>query len=207
MTLTDVAETFDQKAIDEVVRFHGHQCPGLAIGIQAGRLALREIGSHSPDEEVVAVVETDMCAVDGIQYLTGCTFGKGNLIHRNWGKNAYTFFRRSDGKAVRIAPKARTWMSPEQQELQARVRAGDGTQADEARLRELREEWTHHILNAPLDDLFTVTEVHEEVPHRARLHASVDCGECGESVMETRIRKLGGRDLCIPCWEKAYAKA
>ena len=108
MTLTDVAETFDQKAVEEVVRFHGHQCPGLAIGIQAGRLALREIGSHSPDEEVVAVVETDMCAVDGIQYLTGCTFGKGNLIHRNWGKNAYTFFRRSDGRAVRIAPKART---------------------------------------------------------------------------------------------------
>ena len=53
----------------------------------------------APDEEIVAVVETEMCAVDAIQALTGCTFGKGNLIHRDWGKNAYTFFRRSDGKA------------------------------------------------------------------------------------------------------------
>lgn len=207
MTITDVPQTYDQSLVDEVVRFHGHQCPGLAIGIQAGRLALREIGCNSPDEEVVAVVETDMCAVDGIQYLTGCTFGKGNLIHKNWGKNAYTFFRRSDGKAVRIAPKPRTWMSEEQQALQARVRAGEATEADQARVRELRQEWTDHILHAPLDELFTVTGVDEPVPHRARLHASIACAGCGESVMETRIRKLGGRDLCIPCWEKAYAAA
>ena len=46
----------------------------------------------------VAVTETDMCAVDAIQALVGCTFGKGNLIFRDRGKVAFTFFRRSDGK-------------------------------------------------------------------------------------------------------------
>jgi formylmethanofuran dehydrogenase subunit E len=56
----------------------------------------------SPDEEIVAVVETDMCGVDAIQYLTGCTFGKGNLIHKDYGKNAFTFYRRRDGKAMRL---------------------------------------------------------------------------------------------------------
>ena len=83
-------------------RFHGHMCPGLAVGIRAAEIALREIGPHSADEEVVAIVETDMCGVDAIQYLTGCTFGKGNLIHLDYGKNAFTFIRRSDGKALRI---------------------------------------------------------------------------------------------------------
>ncbi len=62
--------------IDNVVRFHGHMCPGLAIGIRAAEIALREIGPHAEDEEVIAIVETDMCAVDAIQYLVGCTFGR-----------------------------------------------------------------------------------------------------------------------------------
>jgi formylmethanofuran dehydrogenase subunit E len=207
MTLILNPDVLDEQTIAEVVRFHGHQCPGLAIGIQAARLALREIGCNSPDEEVVAVVETDMCAVDAIQFMTGCTFGKGNLIHRNWGKNAYTFFRRADDKAVRIAPRPRTWMSAEQQELQARARAGDATEAEQARLRTLRREWTDHILTSSPDELFTVTEVQGEPPHQARLHSSVECTACGEDVMETRTRKLGGRDLCIPCWDAAYAVA
>ena len=207
MTVDVVSDALEQRAVDEVIRFHGHQCGGLAIGIQAARLALREIGPHAPDEEVVAVVETDMCAVDAIQFLTGCTFGKGNLIHRDWGKNAYTFFRRSDGKAVRIAPRRWDWnRSPELEELMARTRAGDATSPEEqARLTELRRGWERQLLAADPDELFTVTEVHEPMPHRARLHASVACEECGESAMETRVRKLGGRDLCIPCFEKAYA--
>jgi formylmethanofuran dehydrogenase subunit E len=71
MTLAVHPDVINQQTIDEVVRFHGHQCPGLAIGIQTARLAIREVGCHCPDEEVVAVVGNDMCAVDGIQYMTG----------------------------------------------------------------------------------------------------------------------------------------
>lgn len=48
---------------------------GLAIGIRAAEIALREIRPHAEDEEVIAIVATDMCAVDAIQYLVGCTFG------------------------------------------------------------------------------------------------------------------------------------
>ena len=215
MTIDTIAETkngaaplppLEQAAVERVVQFHGHQCGGLAIGIQAARLALREVGEPAPDEEIVAVVETDMCAVDAIQALTGCTFGKGNLIHRDWGKNAYTFFRRSDGKAVRIAPRRDGWnRSPELEELMAKARAKEATAADQARLAELRKQWEQQLLAADPDDLFTVTPVQEPMPHRARLHASIVCQECGEQTMETRVRKLGGRDVCIPCFERAYA--
>lgn len=196
----------DEQTLERVVEFHGHMCPGLAMGVQAAQIALREIGTHAKDEEVVAVVETDMCGVDAIQFLTGCTFGKGNLIHRNWGKNAYTFFRRSDGKAVRIAPRSWDWnRPPEMEALQAKAREGATTPGDDARLAELRREWERQLLAADPDDLFTVTEVDEPMPHRARLHASVTCEACGEAAMETLVRRLGGRELCIPCFEKAYA--
>ncbi len=30
--------------VDEVIKFHGHLCPGLVIGIRAAEIALREVG-------------------------------------------------------------------------------------------------------------------------------------------------------------------
>ena len=35
--------------------------------------------------------------------MTGCTFGKGNFIFKDYGKQVYTFIRRSDGEAIRIS--------------------------------------------------------------------------------------------------------
>jgi len=69
-----------------VVRFHGHLCPGLAIGYRMTRAALAALGAgRAEDEDLVAVVENDACGVDAVQYLSGCTFGKGNLIFRDVG--------------------------------------------------------------------------------------------------------------------------
>lgn len=113
----------------------GHLCPGLVVGIRAAEVALREIGPHAEDEEVVAIVETDVCAVDAIRCLVGCTFGKGSLIH------------------------------------------------------------------AQETDPFTVTDLSVRVPTEARVHPSIRCEDCREDVMETRIRHVHGRQLCIPCLE------
>lgn len=37
------------------------------MGVQAAKIALREIGAHAKDEEVVAVGRDHMCGVDAIQ--------------------------------------------------------------------------------------------------------------------------------------------
>lgn len=87
-----------QDDVDKAVAFHGHECPGLWIGIRAAELCLEELG-HNDATPVTVVVESDMCGVDAIQVLTGCTFGKGNLIHRDLGKLAFSFFR-VDRKSV-----------------------------------------------------------------------------------------------------------
>ncbi|HUR18555.1 MAG TPA: FmdE family protein [Acidimicrobiales bacterium] len=203
---TSRRKALDDATLDQVVRFHGHLCPGLAMGIHAANIALREIGPHSSDEEVVAVVETDMCGVDGIQFLTGCTFGKGNLIHHDYGKNAYTFFRRSDGRAVRIVGLPNAWpRDPEHQALFAKIRAGEATKAERARFRELHESQSHAVLALDPHQLYSVTEVHDEPPRRARIHTSVPCARCGEGAMETRVRRFGGDELCQPCFDAALA--
>ena len=194
--------------VRRVREFHGHLCPGVIIGVRAAEVALREIGPHSPDEEVVAIVETDMCAVDAIQLLTGCTFGKGNLIHRDYGKNAYTFVRRSDGKAVRIVTRPGAWpaRNPEHQTLGEQVGTGKATESEVRRYWELQEERALAILDIPEERLFELGHVEVDVPPRARSHDSIQCEECDEETMETRIRIFAGRTLCIPCFRQAEAR-
>ena len=85
----------DKQLWEKCVEFHGHQCPGLAIGFRASEIAACELGekmSALRDEEIVCVTENDACGVDAVQVITGCTIGKGNLIYRPTGKMAFTFF-------------------------------------------------------------------------------------------------------------------
>jgi formylmethanofuran dehydrogenase subunit E len=196
----------DEQTLESVIEFHGHMCPGLAMGIQAAEIALREIGAHAKDEEVVAVVETDMCGVDAIQFLTGCTFGKGNLIHRDWGKNAFSFFRRSDGRAVRVSMRPGAWEpDPEHQSLFAKIRDGQATDADQARFQELHVTQSHKVLAVQPDSLYAVDDLRSPLPNRARIHASVVCADCGEGTMETRVHRFDGRELCSPCFDAALS--
>src|SRR4030066_2552070 len=101
------------KTFDDIVDFHGHSCPGLAFGYRVALFALKSLGERATDEELVAIVENNSCAVDAVQVLTGCTFGKGNLIFRDYGKQAYTFIKRPSGEGLRISI---IWESPKETE-------------------------------------------------------------------------------------------
>ena len=88
----------------EVTKFHGHVCPGTAIGYRAGEIAIKELCSpRAMNEEFLAVVENDSCSIDAIQVVTGCTFGKGNLIFKDHGKHVYTFVNRNTGGTLRLS--------------------------------------------------------------------------------------------------------
>ena len=193
-----------EEMIQKTVAFHGHMCPGLAIGIRAAEVALRDIGPHAHDEEVVAVVETDMCGVDAIQSLTGCTFGKGNLIHLDYGKNAFTFYRRSDGKGIRLVTRLEAFAEPDPEWEALRERLGDADLTLEERQRfwELHAARSRQILDLSLDELFALKEPEGNIPSHARVMDSVTCEGCSEQVMETRTRRFEGKTLCIPCFHQ-----
>jgi formylmethanofuran dehydrogenase subunit E len=197
----------DTETVTRVAEFHGHMCPGLAMGIRAAEVALAEIGPHSTDEEVVAIVETDMCGVDAVQYMTGCTFGKGNLRHRDYGKNVFTFLRRSDGRALRVSmrPGAFGPDDPEREELRAKIGARAVSDEERDRFWQMQRERSQRVLAAPLDELYEVREVSLEPPRVARIFASVECDRCGEPTMETRIRQLHGERFCLPCFDQAMS--
>ncbi|MCJ7521253.1 MAG: formylmethanofuran dehydrogenase subunit E family protein, partial [Dehalococcoidia bacterium] len=93
---------------EDLIAFHGHSCPGLAIGYRMSKAALSFLsGSRAKDEEIVAIVENDACGVDALQCLSGCTFGKGNLIFKDYGKQVFTLYNRRSRKGVRVVFNAR----------------------------------------------------------------------------------------------------
>jgi formylmethanofuran dehydrogenase subunit E len=191
------------KTFEDVVAFHGHACPGLALGYRVSLYALKMLGDRASDEELTATVENSSCAVDAVQVLTGCTFGKGNLIFRDYGKHVYTFIRRPSGEGIRISVE---WISPEETEeeksMWERYTKGDRSEEVLNMVHSRKAKKIDTIMNAKDDELFTVTKSGMALPEEARIYPSVRCAGCNEKVMEPRARLRDGKIVCIPCFEK-----
>ncbi len=197
-------DSTDTKSIlATAIRFHGHQCPGLAMGIRVSRVALRELGKPAKDEELVAIVENNSCGVDAIQVLTGCTFGKGNLIFNDFGKYVYTFMNRENQRSLRIAIKNEAVITDKNHlDLFAKVKKKTATPDEIKEFKRLHIEKSNAILNLPEGELLTTEEIAPEPIPMAHIHESIECARCGEPTMETRIRLLDGAPHCIPCFEE-----
>ena len=192
------------KTLDEIAAFHGHTCPGLAIGYRVSELALREMGGRDVDEELVAVVENDSCAVDAVQVMTGCTFGKGNLVFRDHGKQVYTFIRRATGDTMRVSVE---WTAPEEapEETEAwrMYSGGDRTEEVLELIHARKSTKIKAIMEAPDEELFKVDRKKVAPPPKARIYTSHRCAKCEEKTMETRMRLLAGEPVCLPCFLEA----
>ena len=192
------------KPFSNVTEFHGHVCPGSAIGYKAAEAGLNELKSNiSQDEEIVTVVENDSCAVDAIQVLTGCTFGKGNLMFMNHGKQVYTFINRDTKDTVRISLKnsfSVDTMAPKLGKLRAIVNSGIATELEKEDLQNMIIDVSDEILKIPYKKMFDVEHVELELPKKARMFKSVKCSKCGEMVSENRSRVNNGEIVCIPCF-------
>nr|WP_321513893.1 FmdE family protein [uncultured Pseudodesulfovibrio sp.] len=195
------------ETIDKTIAFHGHTCPGLAIGIRAAELALRELGD-SPEVNMVAVSETDMCGVDAIQFITSCTYGKGNFLHRDYGKMAFSFYDRNSGKGFRamVKPGIKDEIDNELAVLMRKDDNGSITPAESERITVLREISRQLFMTLELDEMFVISQPNEPVPTPARVLESMVCECCNESIMESRSRRLGGKTLCIPCFSAQEQK-
>jgi len=162
---------------EKAVKFHGHECPGLAIGVRAVEAAKAKMGiAFSKDEEIVCVTENDACGVDAIQVLAGCSFGKGNLVYRRTGKQAFTFFNRSTGEGLRMV------LKPAQTEMD-------------------RQQRMAYLLQADTEEIFEFKEPHFNMPRIARMFATQVCEKCREGAPEHKIRIQEGKKVCLDCFD------
>lgn len=167
----------DKKQLwDRAVDFHGHICPGLMIGFRAALYAAELMDLRfSEDEEVVCIAENDSCSVDAVQSVLGCTVGKGNLLFRMRGKQAFSFYDRSTGKSVRLVQK------PDPKPMS-------------------RAEKFEYYSECESTDMFDVKETTVPIPEEARHFDSYVCECCGEVTGANWIRILDKKMVCLDCW-------
>jgi len=191
---------------NDCIRFHGHSCPGLASGYRAATVAMDALGVTRPeDEDLVAICETAACGIDAIQVIAGTTAGKGNLIIHDYGKHAFTFFNRKDGKAVRITfDRGEDESTNEMNALRAKVFSSTATKNEEEEFHKLMHKATVKVLHAPADTIMKIEKITMDAPKKARIFKSVTCEECGESVADAKTRTVDGKRVCIPCAEGTH---
>ena len=163
---------------NKCVAFHGHSCGGLTIGYKAALYAMDLLDFDSSDsEQIVCVAENDGCSLDGIQVVTGCTTGKGNLLLNMTGKQAFNFISRADGKAVRLV------LRP------APAHIG-------------RAESLVYYQMQDYEDMFDVKPVTVQLPTPLRSTKNVVCEICGEATGDHYIRLQDGKQVCPDCWKE-----
>lgn len=189
---------------------HGHKCPAMPMGLRVGAAALNKLGvERAQDGQLMALVELgeDHCATcfaDGIQMITGCTFGKGNIRKLNYGKWGVTIIDKKSGRAVRVSPKAEAMAANKQSDFFKKYRE-KGVPASHVP-PEVVDPLVERVMAAPDDRMLNIGDVFDykwtDAPHS---FDSFVCESCGEMTAEIYGRVLGDKKVCIPCRQKALS--
>lgn len=194
-------EIMASDAFARCAQFHGHVCPGLAIGYRMTLAAMQKLTENrAEDEELVAVVETDACSTDAVQVLTGCTFGKGNFIFKDHGKMVLTLYSRGSGQGVRVALRPSLFQpQDEHTQLLGKVIQNQASPAEKERFGVLHQERSRAILEMELDQLLSLRMVRTAIPQKAAVQPSELCARCGEPTMRTKLEMIDQHWVCRDC--------
>jgi formylmethanofuran dehydrogenase subunit E len=91
------------------LQLHGHECPEMVLGLRAGAAAMNWLGvERSAEDQLLALVRYPEapCFADGVQAITGCTVGKGNVRILGRGPLSLTLVERATRRAVHVTPRA-----------------------------------------------------------------------------------------------------
>lgn len=171
---------------------HTRLCPRQVLGIRIGLYAgeLLDLPLPRGDKRLIAFVETDGCAVDGIVVATGCAVGRRTMRILDFGKVAATFVDAVTGRAVRIAPR------PDARAHASHAVVGD---AWEAMLLGYQRLATTDLLQAEPVELTTSLA---DLISRPGLHRP--CDRCGEEIMNEREVVTVGSIVCRGCAGERY---
>ena len=189
---------------DTAMKFHGHKCPAMPMGLRAGLAAMKALGvERSQDKELFVESETGKghaagCFLDGIMTATGCTYGKANIQKLYYSKMAFTLIDVKTGRAVRVSLKPeffeKALNSPFVQERKKGVSPQDIPAA-------ITDPLVDRILGLSEADFLHISDVfHKDMKKGSGNFEVKRCAKCGEAVFTDKLTKApDGQMLCIPC--------
>lgn len=97
----------EKSAWEQVIDFHGHTCPEIALGYRVAQIAMRVLGIRPAlNSELSVVADTHSCALDAFQILNQVTYGRGNLQVNEKMSHTYHFQYSGTSEGVQISIEA-----------------------------------------------------------------------------------------------------
>ena len=195
----------DRQILVDAFKFHGHICWASAAGVRAGLAALRKLGAKragaSGDLHCILEIGDNhgaQCFADGVQYSTGCTYGKWNIEKTGWGKLAFTLIDKKNQKAVRVSYKPGLHHKKVAESNFMRKR-GQGIPPTEIPKEEAWE-MVDIIWDTPEEELLSIGDINiYEWEEFGEIMGLIPCDQCGELVSKVYLRIVGESHMCIPC--------
>jgi formylmethanofuran dehydrogenase subunit E len=192
--------------MEESIKFHGHLCPMSYLGVRMGKVALKRLGrAREKGVRLIAVVEFKNCLADGIQLVTGATYGKNTLFLKDHGKFAASFYDLVSEKSVRIRVRNEIIegclvYGMEAQDVKALP--PDNRKEAAARILEKGKEITGRLEKMGDADLFTIVEAPYFDPEKESSLKPTVCEDCNELVLKEFISEQKGKIVCRDCRDR-----
>ncbi len=195
-------QTFEDY-LETGLKFHGHRCPAMPMGLRAGLAAMKALGvERAPDKELQVLAETGEghaagCFLDGIMTATGCTYGKSNIKKLYYNKMAFTLIDVKSGRSVRVSIKnemlAQSLKSPFIEQRKAGVSPQDVP-------AEIADPVINKVLNVPEEKLLNIGEIKVvDLPKGKGVFEAEPCAKCGEITFINKLQETASGKVCIPC--------
>jgi len=193
-----------KKYLDIGFQFHGHKCPAMPLGLKAGSIAMNKLDvERSQAGELYTILDLGdfhcaTCFADGVQVITGCTYGKGNISRSHKGKFSLTLIDQKNRKGVKVTPSGKWLKQAFQSEFMELRKKGIPPQEISS---EIADPLIEKVLNIS-DDNFSVEiipDINIKVP--PHIWEKDLCEECGELTVAEYGHYLDGKFLCKDCAE------
>ncbi len=185
-------------------KFHGHKCPAMPNGLRVAEAAMNKLGvERTGDSFLHAIIELGdnhcaTCFADGVQVITGCTFGKGNIEKSHKGKWGLTLIDKRTNRAVRVVPKAETMLQTKKTSFfkDFREKGVPPTQVPDDVVQPLVDK----AMNAPVEMIMRISDIFDyEWREPEHTFVSFPCEECGEMVVEKYSKIKNNKKVCMDC--------
>lgn len=191
-------------SLQQVVNFHGHICPELAIGGKFCEFVQNLFNTGAiPTSGFSVLAENNTSALDAIQVLLGATVGNQRLQVMDYGKHNYTLFSKIEKRGWKLKMKDFPFAEEEHyRELERKIVSHQAVFDDVVMFQQLLDAMIRRIMAFTPEELFEIEETGVgNIPVESTTVYLV-CAVCGEKMLSSRGVVQGRMTVCMPCFQK-----
>ncbi len=197
--------TYEEKEIlYSALNMHGHLCGGMPLGFVAGKAAMNALGVSREEnmDKFVIIYSGERhaagCFADGVQFATGCTFGKGLMKKEAKGKFSFILVDKNKNKAVKVTIKPEVMLNAFKSKfIELRKKGVKPSNVPQ----DLAEQMFKKPFGLNPDDFLKIEGPFDfETAKGKSCFNLVVCEKCGDVCAENYARIENGKKVCPECF-------